>query len=107
MVELVPSDASREAKLLEAAAQLAQVPGVVAGSITSYAGGGSGQDPVRVGAEVRARGLAPNVHLTCVNRDLGNIRKALEDLAALGIENVFAITGDYPKSSDASALFTI
>jgi methylenetetrahydrofolate reductase (NADPH) len=31
-----------------------------------------------------------------VNRDRWEIRKALEDIHALGMENVFAITGDYP-----------
>jgi len=103
MVELVASRLTREAKLFEAASQLAQVPGVVAGSITSYAGGSLGHDPIRVGTAVRARGLAPNIHLTCVNRDRLGARRALEDLHALGLENVFAITGDYPKVSDSEA----
>ncbi len=99
VVELVASATTREARVLEAAAELAQVPGVVAGSITSYAGGAMGQDPIRVGTAVRARGLTPNIHLTCVNRDRANARGALQDLHALGIENVFALSGDYPKSA--------
>jgi methylenetetrahydrofolate reductase (NADPH) len=97
VVELVASRLTREARLLEAASQLAQVPGVVAGSITSYAGGALGHDPIRVGTAARARGLTPNIHLTCVNRDRAAIQRGLEDLHSLGIENVFAITGDYPK----------
>lgn len=101
VVELVASAMTREARVLEAASQLAQVPGVVAGSITSYAGGAMGRDPIRVGTAVRARGLVPNIHLTCVNRDRSNARSALEDLHALGIENVFALSGDYPKSAAA------
>src|SRR5579863_6233044 len=100
MVELVASRLTREARLFEAASRLAQVPGVIAGSITSYAGGSMGHDPIRVGTAARARGLTPNIHLTCVNRDRLDIRRALEDLYALGIENVFAITGDYPKGHD-------
>src|SRR4029077_3356253 len=103
MVELVASRLTREAKLFHAASQLAQVPGLVAGSITSYAGGSLGHDPIRVGTAVRARGLAPNIHLTCVSRDRLGARHALEDLHALGLENVFAITGDYPKVSDSEA----
>jgi methylenetetrahydrofolate reductase (NADPH) len=105
MVELVASQLTREAKLLQVASQLAQVPGVVGAGITSYAGGAIGHDPIRVGTAARARGLTPNVHLTCVNRDRLDLLKALEDLYALGIENVFAITGDYPKAakSDATA----
>jgi methylenetetrahydrofolate reductase (NADPH) len=47
------------------------------------------------------RRLTPNIHLTCVNRSLNEINRALADLNALGIENVFALTGDYPKSGDA------
>ena len=45
------------------------VPEIVGGSVTSYAGGRFGQDPVRVATAVRARGLTPNVHLTCVYDD--------------------------------------
>ncbi len=103
VVELVASRLTRESRLLEVASQLARVPGVVAGSITSYAGGAMGHDPIRVGTAARARGLTPNIHLTCVNRDVGAARRALEDLHALGIENVFALTGDYPKTGDAKA----
>src|ERR1700758_3639379 len=99
VVELVASRLTREAKLLEVASQLAQVPGVVAGSITSYAGGAMGRDPIRVGTAAKARGLVPNIHLTCVNRDTSSARKALEDLHALGIENVLALSGDYPKGA--------
>jgi hypothetical protein len=58
-VELVASRLTREARLLDVASRLAQVPGVVAGSITSYAGGAMGHDPIRVGTAARARGLVP------------------------------------------------
>jgi methylenetetrahydrofolate reductase (NADPH) len=103
MVELVASRLTREAKLFQAASQLAVVPGLVAGSVTSYAGGALGHDPIRVGTAVRARGLTPNIHLTCVGRDRLDILNALEDLNALGIQNVFAITGDFPKGSKETA----
>jgi methylenetetrahydrofolate reductase (NADPH) len=99
VVELVASRLTREARLLEVASKLAQVPGVVAGSITSYAGGALGHDPVRVGTAARARGLSPNIHLTCVGRERAAAWKTLEDLNALGIENVLALTGDYPKAA--------
>src|SRR5882757_4214140 len=102
IVELVASRLTREAKLFQAASDLARVPGVVAASVTSYAGGSMGHDPIRVGTAVRARGLTPNIHITCVNRDRLDILRALEDLNALGIENVFAITGDYPQVREAA-----
>jgi methylenetetrahydrofolate reductase (NADPH) len=103
VVEIVASAISREARLLEVASQLAVTPGVVAGSITSYAGGSAGQDPLRVGTAARARGLTPNIHVTCVSRDRHQQRSFLEDIAAIGLENVFALTGDYPKG--ASSVF--
>ncbi len=102
VVELVASRLTREAKLLEVASQLATVPGVAAGSITSYAGGAMGHDPIRVGTAARARGLAPNIHVTCVNRDRASAQRLLEDLHGLGIENVLALTGDYPKRAGES-----
>lgn len=102
VVELVASRLTREAKLLDVASQLARVTGVVAGSITSYAGGALGHDPIRVGTAARARGLLPNIHVTCAGRDRAGARRTLEDLHALGIENVFAITGDCPKATGAN-----
>jgi methylenetetrahydrofolate reductase (NADPH) len=103
VVELVASRLTREARLLDVASKLAVVPGVVAGSITSYAGGALGHDPVRVGTAARARGLTPNIHLTCVGRDRASVWRTLEDLHALGIENVLALTGDYPKATGSQS----
>ncbi len=103
VVELVASRLTREARLLEVASNLAKVPGVVAGSITSYAGGALGHDPVRVGTAARARGLTPNIHLTCVGQERTALWRTLEDLHALGIENVLALTGDYPKTTEPQA----
>src|SRR3954447_15295981 len=102
VVELVASRLTREARLFQVASQLAQIPEVAAGSITSYAGGAMGHDPIRVGTAARARGLVPNIHVTCVNQDRLDLRTRLRDLNALGIENVFAITGDYPKTGVAA-----
>ncbi len=99
VVGLLASAMTREARVLETAAEFARVPGVVAGSVGSYAGGAIGRDPIRVGTAVRARGLAPIINLTCVSRDRASARSALEDLNALGIENVLALSGDYPKST--------
>src|SRR4029077_6707441 len=107
VVELVASALTREARLLEAASGLARIPAVVAGSITSYAGGAMGHDPLRVAAAARARGLAPNVHLTCVSRDRRELAKILDDMHALSMENVFALTGDYPSAGDQPPVFDL
>ena len=50
-------------------------------------------------AIAKERGLNPNVHFTCVSKIPAEVGKFLDDLIALGIENVFAITGDYPKGA--------
>src|SRR2546425_421161 len=83
VAEPVASGLPREARLLEVASRLAALPEVVAGSITSYAGGAMGRDPIRVGTAARARGLTPNIHVTCVGEDRHGLRKTLEDLQAL------------------------
>jgi methylenetetrahydrofolate reductase (NADPH) len=104
MVEMVASASVPESKLWEIASGLAQIPEVVGAGITSYAGGSSGHDPIRVAEGARAQGLNPNVHLTCVNHDPAGIRDALDRLIELGIENVFAITGDWPKGAAPEAV---
>jgi methylenetetrahydrofolate reductase (NADPH) len=98
IVELVASAKTTEERLHEIAAELARVPGIIAGGVTSYAGGSAGLDPIRVGEGVRARGLTPNVHITCVNHNRQELIRSLEELHAQDIDNVFAITGDYPKA---------
>src|SRR5579863_8701553 len=99
MVELVASASMTEEKLGEIAAGIAGIPEVVGAGITSWAGGSAGHDPVRVAAIAKERGLNPNVHLTCVSKTPADVAKFLDDVIALGIENVFAITGDYPKGA--------
>lgn len=107
MTELVASGLKREAQVLEIASRLAMIPEIAAGSITSYAGGQLGQDSIRVGTAVRARGLVPNVHLTCVGQDRTTIDKTLAQLGALEMHNIFAISGDWPKAAVRTAVFDI
>jgi methylenetetrahydrofolate reductase (NADPH) len=107
VVELVASRLKREARLLEVASGLARLPEVVAGSITNYAGGAVGHDPLRVATGARARGLTPSVHLTCVGQDRRGLRKTLEEMHALSLENVLALTGDYPKAGDQPPVFDL
>jgi len=99
MVELVASASMTEEKLGEIAAGIAGIPEVVGAGITSWAGGSAGHDPVRVAAIAKERGLNPNVHLTCVSKTPAEVGNFLDKLIALDIENVFAITGDYPKGA--------
>ncbi len=96
LVELVASAKTTEDKLQEMAADLAKVPGLIAAGVTSFAGGSAGHDPIRVSEITKAQGLTPNVHLTCVNHSRQWLIDALLKLNSMGIENVFAISGDYP-----------
>jgi methylenetetrahydrofolate reductase (NADPH) len=107
MTELVASGLKREAQVLEIASRLAMVPEIAAGSITSYAGGQLGQDSIRVGTAVRARGLTPNVHLTCVGQDRKAIARTLVVLRALEMHNIFSISGDWPKAAVRTAVFDV
>jgi methylenetetrahydrofolate reductase (NADPH) len=100
VVEIVASGVKREAQVLEVASDLANIPAVAAGSIASYVDGKPGQDPLRVAAAVRARGLVPNIHLTCVSRDKVAMRQTLHEMRALGLVNVFALTGDRRVQGD-------
>ena len=107
LVEIAATHRSQEAQLLDVATQLTHISEVVGGSVTNNAGGVPGHDPVRIGAAVQARGLTPNVHVTCVRHDRNGLRKMLEDIRSLEIENVFAMTGDFPKSDAAGGVFDL
>ena len=107
LAEIVATSRSPEPQILDAASQLAEIPEVVGGSVTNNAGGVPGHDPVRIAAAVQARGLAANVHVTCVRHDRHDLRKMLEDIHSLEIENVFAMTGDFPKSDPAAGVFDL
>ncbi len=102
-VELVASAKTTEEKLQEMASELATVPGLIAAGVTSFAGGSAGHDPIRVAELVQERGLTPNVHLTCVNHSRQDLIDSLLKLNKLGIENVFAISGDYPLKTDEAS----
>lgn len=99
MVEMVASASMTEERLGEIASGIAQIPEVVGAGITSWAGGSAGHDPVRVAEIAKERGLTPNVHLTCVSKTPADVAKFLDQMIGLGLENVFAISGDYPKGA--------
>lgn len=107
LVELVASAKTTEEKLQEMAAELAAVPGLIAAGVTSWAGGSAGHDPIRVGELTKSQGLTPNVHLTCVNHSRQELIDSLLKLNGLGIDNVFAISGDYPLGDRSNVDYDI
>ena len=98
MVELVASAKTTEEKLAEIGADLARIPGVIAGSVTSFAGGSAGHDPVKIAKIIKPQGLTPNVHLTCVSNPREVAIAQLEEMHRNDIHDVFAITGDHPQA---------
>ncbi len=96
MVEITPGRGSRISDHARTAAALTAVPEIAAASITSNAGGHPGEDPIPIARAVADVGLTPNVHLTCVWMDRRGLGRDLDRLQALGLENVFAMTGDWP-----------
>ena len=106
MAELVASATKREEEVLEVAAKMGAVPQIAAIGVTSYAGGASGHDPVRIAAGVASLGLTPNIHLTCVGQDRRGIANTLATLESLRIHNTFCIS-DWPKNSPTPPVFDI
>jgi len=98
MVEIVASAKTTEEKLAEIGAGLAGVEGIIAGSVTSFAGGSAGHDPVTIAKIIQPQGLTPNVHLTCVSNPREVAIAKLEEMHAAGIHDVFCITGDHPQA---------
>jgi methylenetetrahydrofolate reductase (NADPH) len=107
MAELVASATKREDEVLEVAARLGAIPEITAIGVTSYAGGQTGHDPVRIAAGVRDMGLTPNIHLTCVSQDRQSLATTLRNLQSLGLHNVFTISGDWPKGAGSTPVFDV
>jgi methylenetetrahydrofolate reductase (NADPH) len=107
MAELVASATKREDEVLEVAARIGAIPQIAAIGVTSYAGGQTGHDPVRIAAGVRDLGLTPNIHLTCVSQNRHSIAESLRKLQSLGLNNVFTITGDWPKGAGSTPVFDV
>ena len=66
-------------------------------SVTYGAGGGTSQYTVDIAAALKAKGVTPLAHLTCVSSTREKVHSVLDQLKAQGIENVLALRGDIPK----------
>lgn len=63
-------------------------------SVTYSAGGSRNAHTAEVARKVRAFGMEPLAHITCVNSTRQEVLSALENLKASGGENVLALRGD-------------
>ena len=67
-------------------------------SVTYGAGGGTSRYTVGIASDLQKNcGVNALAHLTCVSSTREEVKKALEDYKAHGIENVLALRGDIPE----------
>ncbi|MGN0159388.1 MAG: methylenetetrahydrofolate reductase [NAD(P)H] [Brotaphodocola sp.] len=65
-------------------------------SVTYGAGGGTSQYTVDIATTLKAQGVTPLAHLTCVSSTREKVHSVLDELKKRGIENVLALRGDIP-----------
>lgn len=63
-------------------------------SITYGAGGKGGKNTAMLASAVKAAGVEPLAHITCMGSDESDINDALKNLTDCGVENVMALRGD-------------
>lgn len=66
-------------------------------SVTYGAGGGTSEFTAKIAAEVNQKGVTALAHLTCVSSSKEKIRRQLDLLKKLQVENILALRGDYPE----------
>lgn len=69
-------------------------------SVTCGAGGSTRSHTLEIATRLKQEhGLEPMPHLTCVGATADNLRRALDDFRAAGIDNVMALRGDKPRDA--------
>ena len=66
-------------------------------SVTYGAGGSNAGFSLEIAKDLKAHGVTPLAHLTCVNSTKESIDERLDAFRAAGIENIMALRGDMPK----------
>jgi len=77
------------------AAELGKIHAI---SVTDNPGGNPAISTEMLCAEVKRVGTEPLVHLACRDKNRSQIESMLYGLAASGVRNILALTGDYPSS---------
>ena len=70
-------------------------------SVTYSAGGSRNAHTAEVARKVRALGMEPLAHITCVNSTAEEVKNALSELADAGVENLLALRGDRVEGATA------
>ena len=69
-------------------------------SVTYGAGGGTSRYTVDIASVLKAQGVTPLAHLTCVSSTREKVDSVLGELKKRGIENVLALRGDMPADGN-------
>jgi len=102
--ELVPGVAAHSPKLdaiLDFADRAAADQLLDGLTLTDNPGGHPSLGPDVLGKEIAGQGISPIIHLTCRDTNRLGIYSRLQQLNRLDIENVLALTGDYPAQSES------
>ncbi|MDR3052771.1 MAG: methylenetetrahydrofolate reductase, partial [Coriobacteriales bacterium] len=67
-------------------------------SVTDNPGGNPALLADTFAADFLAKGITPIVHVSCKDRNRNQLQSQLYAMERQGIENIFAMTGDYPVS---------
>ena len=71
-------------------------------SVTYGAGGGTSEFTAEIASRIKAMGVEPLAHLTCLSSTHKKVMGVLENLKEKGITNVLALRGDAPSDYDRS-----
>lgn len=67
-------------------------------SVTYGAGGGTSKNTAKIASYIRDElGVESLAHLTCASSTKAEVQTVIENLKALGIENILALRGDIPE----------
>lgn len=91
-----PKTDARFEPIMSAVAEIAKLKPAYM-SVTYGAGGGTSQFTVEIAKRIKALGVTPLAHLTCVSSDRETVQARLAELKAAGVENVLALRGDLPQ----------
>ena len=73
-------------------------------SVTYGAGGGTGHNTIKIADHVQNEmGVTSLAHLSCISSTPEQVKAAIDEIKACGIENILALRGDIPAGVDASA----
>jgi methylenetetrahydrofolate reductase (NADPH) len=79
-------------------AKAAGMKGIHAISVTDNPSGNPAISSEMLCAEIKKAGVEPLVHLACRDKNRSEIESLLSGLAASGVRNILALTGDYPST---------